>query len=99
MLFGLAATGVVSLIALIFYFRNKSSFYKRIFKRVAIYGGLGLALYLVPAATFVDIYYADFPDYANLYKESLADPENQELQKQLEAMKRELFEYEFRGEE
>ena len=78
----------------IFYFRSKADYYKRVFKRIAIYGGLGLVLYLTPTATIVDIYYGDNPDYAELYKKVLTDPENIELQEQLDQMREEILEKE-----
>jgi len=48
LLTGLVNIGLILPIAAIFYFRNKADYYKRIFKRIAIYGGLGLLLYLRP---------------------------------------------------
>ncbi len=89
---GLVSTGLLLLIALIIYFRRKADYYVRIFKRIAIYGGLGLILYLTPTATIVDIYYRDNPEYAELYKKVLDDPENIELRKQLEQMRKEMQE-------
>ena len=73
---GLIAIGLILLIATFFYFRNKTNYYKRIFKRIAIYGGLGLILYLTPKSTLIDIYYRNNPDNAELYKKVLADPLN-----------------------
>ena len=89
---GLVSTGLILLIALIIYFRRKADYYLKIFKRIAIYGGLGLILYLTPTATIVDIYYRDNPEYAELYKKVLDDPENIELRKQLEQMRKEMQE-------
>jgi hypothetical protein len=70
----------------------------RVFKRIAIYGGLGLILYLTPTATIVDIYYGDNPDYAELYKKVLADPENIELREQLDQMRAGMLEKELQDE-
>ena len=89
---GLVSTGLILLIALIIYFRRKADYYLKIFKRIAIYGGLGLILYLTPTATIVDIYYRDNPEYAELYKKVLDDPENIELRKQLEQKRMEMQE-------
>ena len=47
LLIGLLTTGIVLVIAIIFYFRSKADYYKRIFIRIAIYGGLGLILYFI----------------------------------------------------
>jgi magnesium-transporting ATPase (P-type) len=90
LLIGLITIGLILLIAIIFYFRNKTDYYKRIFKRIAIYGILGLVLYLTPDSTLVDIYYRKNPDYAELYKKVLAAPDNIELQEHLEQMRREM---------
>ena len=45
---GLITIGIILLIVTIFYFNNKTDYYKRIIKRIAIYGVLGLILYLIP---------------------------------------------------
>ena len=45
LLTGLVTVGLILLIATVLYFRNKadySDYYKRIIKRIAIYGGFGL---------------------------------------------------------
>ena len=88
---GLVTLVLILFIAIIFYFRNKADYYKRIFKRIAIYGGLGLVLYLTPTSTLVDMYYRNNPDYAELYKKVLASPDNLELREQLEQMKTKMM--------
>lgn len=95
---GLVITGVILIIATIFYSRNKIEYYRRIFKRIAIIGGLGFILYLTPTATLVDIYYRNNPDYVELYKQVLADPNNQELREKLEKKHQEMYEQELQGE-
>ena len=86
LLLGLLSIGLILLTVTIF----KSDYYKRILKRIAIYGGLGLVLFLTPTATLVDIYYRNNPEYAELYKKVLAAPDNLELREQLEQMKAEM---------
>ena len=81
---GLPLAAFISIIAFIFYLRNKIEYYRRIFRRVAIIGGFGLLLYLTPTNTLVDLYYRNDPEYAELYKKVLSDPYNQELRKQFE---------------
>lgn len=90
LLIGLLPIGLILIVAVIFYFRDKTEFYNRIFKRIAIYGGLGLLLYLTPTSTLVDIYYRDNPDFAELFNKVLEDPENEELRKQLNQMREEI---------
>jgi hypothetical protein len=91
---GLIITGIILIIAIIFFFRNKTEYYRRIFKRIAVIGGLGFVLYLTPTASLVDIYYSNNPDYAELYKQVLADPDNQELRKKLEEKQQEMYDQE-----
>ncbi len=89
---GLIITGIILIVATFFYFRNKIEYYNRIFKRIAVIGGLGLLVYLTPTNLLVDIYYSDNPDYAELYKQVLADPDNQELRDKLEKKDQEILE-------
>ena len=101
LLVGLVTLGLIFLVALFFYFRNKAEYYKRIFKRIIIYGGLGLILYLIPTTTFLNFYYANNPNYtehpnfAEHYKKVLAEPDNLKLRDQLEQMKFELKQMKF----
>jgi len=88
---GLVTLGVILLIATIFYFRNKAEYYKRVFYRIAIYGVFGIILYLTPTSFLVDIYYRNNPDYAELYKKVLAEPNNSELREQLEQMRTKMW--------
>ena len=62
---GLATLGLILLIATIFYFRNNAEYYKRIFKRSAIYGGLGLILYLTPTTFFQRLNEFNLPEKNN----------------------------------
>ena len=101
LLVGLLHIGIILVVAIVYYFRNKSDYYKRIFKRIAIYGAFGLTLYLIPTTTFLKIYYAnnrfytEHPDFSEHFKKVLADPNNQELIKQLEELGRELDQMKF----
>ena len=96
LLTGLLFTGIIVLIANFFYFRNNAEYYKRIFKRFLIYGGLGLILHLIPATTVLNLhygnnpYYTEHPDFEEHYKKMLADPYNSELRDELFQMGREL---------
>ena len=96
LLTGFVYIGLILIIATIFYFRNKADYYKKIFRRIIIYCGLGLILYLTPPTTFLDIYYGnnpiytEHPDFEECYKKVLAEPYNSELKKQLNQMRIEL---------
>jgi hypothetical protein len=87
---GLVILGIILPVATIFYFRNKEEYYKRIFKRIVIYGGIGLFLFLMPSSALVDIYYRNYPDYAELYKKVLDSPKDLELREQLYQKRTEL---------
>ena len=97
LLVGLLYTGVILIVAIVYYLRNKSDYYKRIFKRIAIYGIFGLVLYLIPTTTFLNIYfaknpeYSEHPEFAELFQKVLAEPENfQKYSGQLEQLRMEL---------
>ncbi len=92
LLTGLVVTGIILVFATIFYYRNKIEYYRRIFRRIAIIGGFGFMLFLTPNSTLVDIYYRNNPDYADLFKRVLADPENDVLREQLDKKRQEINE-------
>jgi len=75
---GLVATGMVLFIALISYFFNKGdsdNFYAGIFKKIAIYGGLGLILHLTPTKILDDIFHGDNPVHAVLFRQMSSESE------------------------
>lgn len=88
---GLATLVLIMAIATMFYFRSKADFYIRIFKRIAIYGSFGLLLYLTPSNTLVDLFYGANPEYAELFKQVLADPENEKLREKLYEKEQEVY--------
>jgi hypothetical protein len=94
LLTGLVTLGIILLIASIFYFRNKAEYYKRVIKKIFIYGAFALVLYLTPTTVLVDIYHRNNPDYAEILKKVLADPNNLELQKQLEEIEKKMWQQE-----
>lgn len=75
-LFGLLIALVVGLIK---YLKTKSDYYTKIFKRIAVYGGLGLILMILPRETWLEIKNRNHPEYIEAVKEAWADPKNQEL--------------------
>jgi len=91
LLFGLILIIILFLIALTRYLKNRSVYYQRVFKRIIIFGSLGLVLYLTPYATLVDIYFKDKPAYAELYKKVLENPKDIEIREQLKQMEREML--------
>lgn len=90
---GLFTAGVILSVAIIIYFINYSDYYIRVFKRIAIYGVFGLILFFTPSATLIDIYYGDQPEFAELYKKVLANPQDDELREEWNQMRKERKDY------
>lgn len=88
---GLSTILVILIVVSFFHFRNRQTFYKKVISRIAIYGCFGFALYLTSTENLIDIYYHDYPEYAEVYKKHLADRENIELQSQKEKMENEIW--------
>ncbi|NOX46290.1 MAG: hypothetical protein GXO89_04855 [Chlorobi bacterium] len=84
LMIGLVTTLIVSIIALIKFFKSKDNYYKQILKRTAIIGGLGLLLTAVPDLTLQKIQYRNHPEYIKAYEEYLSNQENKELKQKLE---------------
>lgn len=83
LLLGLAAFFIALLVGAFRYANSPDPYYRQIFKRIAIYGGLALAVYLLPSETRVEIQYRNHPAYLEAYKKALQDPNNQELWEQV----------------
>lgn len=88
---GLMALMVILIVNVISYFRSRASYYVGTLIRIVIYGGLGFILFYTPHSTFLTIYYRGYPEYIELYKKVEANPENIELQYELERMEEEMF--------
>lgn len=76
---GLVITLIVLLISFIRFMKNKNDFYKRIFKRIALFGEFGLILALTSDITIEKIIYRNHPDYINAFVDSKENPDNTEL--------------------
>lgn len=83
---GLTGLAIATIVALIYYYKNKSTFYKRVLKRIAIIGIFGLVLNFTPSTSLVDLYYSDSPEYAEILKKVLKNPKDKELRNQLMEM-------------
>jgi hypothetical protein len=81
---GLVGLLIVTIIGTIKYLKNKSEFYTRIFKRIAVFGALGLILMLIPKTTWVEIKYRNHSAYVDALEKALADPDNKELWNRVE---------------
>lgn len=87
---GLLGLLIITIIGLIKYSKNKSEYYTRIFKRIAIFGGLGLILFLIPNTSLMEIKYRKHPDYVNAYKKASEDPKNTELWDKVEVERQKM---------
>ena len=73
--FGLFGLLIGLIVGLIKYQRTKSDYYTKIFKRIAIYGGLGLILMILPRETWSEIRNRNHPEYIEAVKKAWAHPE------------------------
>lgn len=87
---GLAGLLIVTIIGIIKYSKNKSEYYIRIFKRVAIWGGIGLILMLTPKKSYVEFKYRNHPAYVNAFKKAMDNPENKEFRDKVEIEKQKM---------
>lgn len=76
---GLLGLVIALIVGTIKYSKTKSDYYTKIFKRIAVYGGLGVILLLLPKETWLELKYRNHPNYVNAIKNAKADPDNQEL--------------------
>lgn len=87
---GLVGLLIVVIIGKIKYSKNRSEYYTRIFKRIVIFGGLGLVLMLFPKTSWVELKYRENPDYVDAYKKAMADPDNKELRENVEVERQKM---------
>lgn len=80
---GLIELGLVLIVGLIRYSKTKSDYYTKIFKRIAVYGGLGLILLLIPKETLLEFKDRNQPDYFEAIEKSMTEPDNMELQEKV----------------
>lgn len=88
-LFGLLIALIVGYIK---YLKTKSAYYIKIFKRIAIYGGLGLILMLLPTETLLEIKHRNHPEYVEAVKKAMDEPENQELWEKVKEKRKKINE-------
>lgn len=80
LLIGLAGLAIALIVGAIGYSRTKSPYFTKIFKRIAVWGGLAVILLLIPKETFLELRYRSHPEYIEAVKQSMADPGNEALQ-------------------
>ena len=81
---------VLSLISALKYSADKSGYYKRILLRVTVFGGLGLALFLLPRNTIMKTRYRCCPEYVKAAEAAANDPENEMLQQKADEERRKI---------
>jgi hypothetical protein len=84
---GLISLGICLIVAVIRYGKTKSTNYKKIFSRSIIIGCFGLLLYVIPSMTLFEILHRNHPAYVQAVKDLDADPNNKELQDEVERQK------------
>ena len=81
---GITLLFIIMIISLIRFFKTKSTFYTRIFIRMAVIGGIALFFRLMPNTTWLEIQYREHPEYIKAMKNLWKDPNNIELQKEVD---------------
>jgi hypothetical protein len=76
---GLIGLAIALIVCSIKYSKTKSDYYTTIFKRIAVYGGLGIIFLILPKEIWLELKYRNHPGYVNALKDSMANPNNQEL--------------------
>lgn len=90
--FGTAALSISLVVGVLRYARSKSGYYTRIFKRIAIYGGLGFILMLLPDDSWLALKYRNHPHYVEAVKNARAHPDKQELWDKVDEERRKMME-------
>jgi hypothetical protein len=81
---GLIQILIITIIALVKYFRSKSDFYKTILLRIVIIGTIGHLLCFTSDLTIVKIHFRNHPDYIKAYERYMENPQNEKARKQLD---------------
>ncbi|NEM96608.1 hypothetical protein [Pontibacter burrus] len=87
---GLSGLVIALLVGAVKYTRSKSDYYTKIFKRIAVYGGIGLIMLLLPEETWLEFKYRNHPDYVKAVKKAMAESDNQELWDKAEEERRKM---------
>jgi hypothetical protein len=88
---GLSGFLVVAIVGLIQFTKNKIDYYRNIFKRIALFGGLTLILVVLPSNLMFEFKYRNYPTYIEAYKKFIENPTNKELSDKVAAERRKVF--------
>jgi hypothetical protein len=81
---GLIAVGIILIMSLLRFFKNRSPYYKQIFLRIAIWGILGLSLLVISESAMVRIQFRNHPDYIKAFEAYKANPQDEELKNKMD---------------
>jgi hypothetical protein len=88
---GLSGLLVVAIVGFIQFTKNKIDYYRNIFKRIALFGGLTLILVVLPSNLMFEFKYRNYPTYIAAYKKFIDNPTNKELSDEVAAERRKVF--------
>jgi glucan phosphoethanolaminetransferase (alkaline phosphatase superfamily) len=74
---------IISIICFIRFLKNKEPYYTRTFKRVIIFGGMGILMLLISDMALVKFQYRNHPLYIKAYQDYINDPKNDEYKRNL----------------
>ncbi|MFN6944279.1 MAG: hypothetical protein ACK4ND_04990 [Cytophagaceae bacterium] len=80
---GIAGLFIALVVGLVRFLNKRSPFYINLFKRIAVFGGLGLLLLLSPEYAWLKMKYREHPEYVEAIRQANADPTNALLQQRL----------------
>ena len=64
--------------------------FKNIIVRIAVITGIGISVFLIPTKTLIEIYYRNNPEFVEIYKQSIDDPNNAELYEKLQHERKQM---------
>jgi hypothetical protein len=76
---GLMGLLIAFIVGFLKYRKSKSNYYINIFKRIVIYGGIGIVFYILPENSWRDFKYRNYPEYLKALDDARAEPNNQDL--------------------
>lgn len=86
--FGISGIILVSIVCFFKHYKTSAKVYKNLLIRNAIIGGFGLLFTIIPDILIVDIKFRNQPAYLAAFKAAMADPNNSELWRKAEEVRR-----------
>ncbi len=82
---------IITIIVVVRYIITKSSYYKAILIRLAIYGSIGIVFLFITSEKIVAFKYRNHPAYVEAFKTYLTDPHNAILLDKLDTERRKVY--------